>query len=297
MSGVQKALIAILCILLIAMFVRSFGGNTEKNLSIDERHRKIVEYDIQKIYEDIKKKTPEFKIVNIEEFQGEKSKYALVEVKYYNDSPTKFELIDLKNKVRELLPLASGSTLKEVKNENHIEFISDREYPDGTKSFPYISRCIRVGSDDPLGEKEGNFIVFREEMYLNINQQAEYGNSNDAVAYIVNIIPTLEGVQILYNYDSISGGVSCPNTNIGYNSKDKKLMLEIEKCKISDKYNIAKEIEVKNTPYVKSIRLYEAENNCTIAVEIKNENLKYTVKTGMIKSDSPYSELKFTIRE
>ncbi len=297
MSGVQKALVGIFCVFLIIMFVNSYSGNMEKNPSAAESYRKMIEYDIQKTYEDVKKKTPGLKIVNIEEFQGEKSKYALVEVKYHNDLPSRIELVDLKNKVRELLPIDSDSTLKEIKNENHIEFISNREYPDGARSFPYISKCIRVGNDDPLGEEEGNFIVIREDVYLNINQRAEYGSVNDSSAYIAKIVPTLDGVQILYNYDSMADSETCPKTKIHYNDKDNQLILEIEKCKVSDMYNVGREMEVADSLYVKSINLNENENSCKVAIQIKNDTMEYTVKTGMIKAGFPYSELKFRIQE
>ena len=74
---------------------------------------------------------------------------------------------------------------------------------------------------------------------MDIKQTAEYGTDNGNISEIVNIIPTLNSIQILYKYDTGNSG-HCPETLISYNNEKDQLEIQIKNCKINDENSIEK---------------------------------------------------------
>ncbi|HHY13518.1 MAG TPA: hypothetical protein GX526_02600 [Thermoanaerobacterales bacterium] len=288
MSTVQKILVGILCVFIIGMFANSYGVNLGEQPTATERYEKMIKQDIREIYEGISN----YKIIDIEEFKGGSSKFALVKVKYKGDDDYLYELVNFGDKTREVLPIPSGSAIEEIRNENYLRFVSYKEPPSNINTFPYIAECIRISNEDPLGKEKGNFIVIKEDIYVDIKQTAEYGTDNGNTSEIMNIIPTLNGIQILYKYDT-GDSSHCPETMVDYDNEKNRLEIEIKNCKINYDNIIEKEIAVKTSPYIDSIKVEKNDDNCIIAVGIKNDLLQYTVKTGTLDNNSPYSVLVF----
>ncbi len=128
--------------------------------------------DIVELYTELKKEYPELKVLNITLFKGEKSDYALVEVKYSDDSLVgRFELVNLNEEgKREVIPNVSESTLMEIINENYLIFLASGLYPDDSRDFPYIARFIRIKNDEALNLTGENFIAVRDKKYYSLKE-------------------------------------------------------------------------------------------------------------------------------
>ena len=63
--------------------------------------------------------------------------------------------LTLMTKSGKCFPIASGSVIEEIRNENYLRFVSYKEPSSNINVFPYIAKCIRVDNEDPLGKEKG----------------------------------------------------------------------------------------------------------------------------------------------
>ncbi len=105
-------------------------------------------------------------------------------------------------------------------------------------------------------------------------------------------MPTLEGLQVLYKLDFVAGGATNPKTSVHFDENNNLLIFEIENSSIMQNEIPIKILTEKNK-YMSSVTIEEIGTKCIITIEVRNENLKYTIETGLLYADSPFFELKF----
>lgn len=248
--------------------------------------------DIVELYTKLTEEFPELEVLNITLFKGEKSDYALVEVKYFEDRPGRFELVNLNEEgKREVIPNVSESTLMEIINENYLIFLASGLYPDDSRDFPYISRFIRIKNDEALNLTGENFVAVRDKKYYCIKEQTTFGSIQPGIAHISKVMPTLEGLQVLYKLDFVAGGVTNPKTSVHFDEDNNLLIFEIENSSIM-KNEVSTKILTEKNKYTSSITIEEIGNKCIITIKLRNESVEYTIETDLLYADSPFFELK-----
>ena len=294
-TRITIALIIFLVLSATLIFIhKDLGINEEAKKEVLNGSVTMTKEDIVELYTKLKKEYLELEVLNITLFKGEKSDYALVEVKYSDDSLVgRFELVNLNEEgKREVIPNVSESTLMEIINENYLIFLASGLYPDGSRDFPYIARFIRIKNDEALNLIGENFIAVRDKKYYRIKEQTTFGRIQSGTAHISKVMPTLEGLQVLYKLDFLAGGTTNPKTSVHFDEDNNLLIFEIENSSIM-KNEVPTKIMTEKNKYMSSITIEEIGNKCIISIKMRNENVKYTIETDLLYADSPFFELKF----